>query len=191
MYAGASAASRSTPRACVLSVRNGAVTELRYFTEPAEALKAVGVAEETMSRQNVEKAKLGFELWNASLSEADGVRRSQAIARLKAAYHPEATIDFTRTTPDLWSTAGPDAMLTWMEGTRGLFDEVQIEATDFIDAGDTVLVATRITATGSTSGAPVQFEYAYVFRYNTAGEVISAVSYPTMAEAREGVGPVE
>jgi ketosteroid isomerase-like protein len=33
-----------SPRACVLTVRNGAVTELRYFTEPAEALKAVGPA---------------------------------------------------------------------------------------------------------------------------------------------------
>ena len=34
-----------SPRACVLAVRNGAVTELRYFTEPAEALKAVGLTE--------------------------------------------------------------------------------------------------------------------------------------------------
>jgi ketosteroid isomerase-like protein len=35
----------NSPRACVLAVRNGAVTELRYFTEPAEALKAVGLAD--------------------------------------------------------------------------------------------------------------------------------------------------
>jgi ketosteroid isomerase-like protein len=34
-----------SPRACVLAVRDGAVTELRYFTEPAEALKAVGLGE--------------------------------------------------------------------------------------------------------------------------------------------------
>ena len=34
-----------SPRACVLAVRDGAVTELRYFTEPAEALKAVGLEE--------------------------------------------------------------------------------------------------------------------------------------------------
>jgi ketosteroid isomerase-like protein len=34
-----------SPRACVVSVRDGAVTELRYFTEPAEALKAVGLQE--------------------------------------------------------------------------------------------------------------------------------------------------
>jgi ketosteroid isomerase-like protein len=32
-----------SPRACVLAVRDGAVTELRYFTEPAEAFKAVGL----------------------------------------------------------------------------------------------------------------------------------------------------
>jgi uncharacterized protein len=32
-----------SPRACVLAVRDGAVTELRYFMEPAEALKAVGL----------------------------------------------------------------------------------------------------------------------------------------------------
>ena len=32
-----------SPRACVIAVRDGLVTELRYFTEPAEALKAVGL----------------------------------------------------------------------------------------------------------------------------------------------------
>jgi ketosteroid isomerase-like protein len=30
-----------SPRACVVAVRDGAVTELRYFTEPADALRAV------------------------------------------------------------------------------------------------------------------------------------------------------
>ena len=34
-----------SPRACVLAVRDGAVTELRYFTEPADARKAVGLEE--------------------------------------------------------------------------------------------------------------------------------------------------
>jgi ketosteroid isomerase-like protein len=34
-----------SPRACVVAVRDGAVTGLRYFTEPAEALKAVGLEE--------------------------------------------------------------------------------------------------------------------------------------------------
>src|SRR3954451_13263093 len=34
-----------SPRACVLALRDGAVTELRFFIEPAEALKAVGLEE--------------------------------------------------------------------------------------------------------------------------------------------------
>jgi uncharacterized protein len=34
-----------SPRACLLEVRDGAVTELRYFTEPADALKAAGLKE--------------------------------------------------------------------------------------------------------------------------------------------------
>jgi ketosteroid isomerase-like protein len=34
-----------SPRGCVLAVRDGAVTELRYFNEPAEALKAAGLEE--------------------------------------------------------------------------------------------------------------------------------------------------
>jgi ketosteroid isomerase-like protein len=34
-----------SPRACVIAVRDGAVTELRYFIEPAEALKALGLEE--------------------------------------------------------------------------------------------------------------------------------------------------
>jgi ketosteroid isomerase-like protein len=32
-----------SPRACVLAVRDGLVTELRYFTEPTEALRALGL----------------------------------------------------------------------------------------------------------------------------------------------------
>jgi ketosteroid isomerase-like protein len=34
-----------SPRGCVVALRDGAVTELRYFTEPADALKAVGLEE--------------------------------------------------------------------------------------------------------------------------------------------------
>jgi len=34
-----------SPRACVVAVRDGAVSELRYFTEPAEALGALGLEE--------------------------------------------------------------------------------------------------------------------------------------------------
>ena len=34
-----------SPRACVIAVRDGAVTDLRYFMEPAEALEAVGLEE--------------------------------------------------------------------------------------------------------------------------------------------------
>ena len=34
-----------SPRGCVVAVRDGAVTELRYFTEPADALQAVGLEE--------------------------------------------------------------------------------------------------------------------------------------------------
>ena len=40
-----SGAEVDSPRACVIAVRDGAVTELRYFTEPAEALKAMGLRE--------------------------------------------------------------------------------------------------------------------------------------------------
>ncbi len=34
-----------SPRACVVALRDGAVTELRYFAEPADALEAVGLEE--------------------------------------------------------------------------------------------------------------------------------------------------
>ena len=34
-----------SPRASVITVRDGAVTELRYFIEPAQALEAVGLEE--------------------------------------------------------------------------------------------------------------------------------------------------
>jgi ketosteroid isomerase-like protein len=141
-----------------------------------------------MSQHNVEAIRHGFELWNASLNESDRARREDAVRTLAAAYDPDATIDFSRTTPDLASAKGAGAMLDWMRGARGLFDHVEIKPTEFVDSGDAVAVATRITATGSISGAPVVFEYAYVFRYNSAGRIISATSYTTMRDALEATG---
>ena len=140
-----------------------------------------------MSQENVDTTRAGFALWNVAVSDASPARRREALQGMAAAYHPEAEIDFTRTTPDSASTRGPAAMLAWMEAAQELFEQVEIEATDFIDAGDAVVVAVRITGTGTSSRVPVALEYAYVFRFSER-QVVSATSYPTLEQARQAVG---
>jgi ketosteroid isomerase-like protein len=143
-----------------------------------------------MSREHVDAIRHGFELWNVALSDPSPTRRKEAIEAMMAAYHPEAEIDFARTTPDYRAEKGPGAMLAWMQEADGLFDQVQIEAVELIDAGDTVVVAARMAGTGASSGATVEIEYAYVFRFKD-GQVIAATSYATLEQAREATGLTE
>jgi ketosteroid isomerase-like protein len=138
-----------------------------------------------LSKENVEMVRRGVELWNTA-GHADEAGWNAAMEEMLAAYHPDAALDFSRTTIDFPPTRGRDAMIAWTEATRPLMSEVCVEATEFIDAGETVVVAMRISATGSASGVGTSMEYAYVFQV-AARQIVAATTYKTLSEALSAV----
>jgi ketosteroid isomerase-like protein len=112
------------------------------------------------------------------------------LAEMVAGYHPDAEIDFSRTLPDFPATGGVEAMSGWVESARGMFTDVRLEPSAIIDAGDVAMTTMRVTGTGGMSGAPVDAEIFYVFRFRD-GLVIAATTYMTEQEALKAVGLAE
>jgi ketosteroid isomerase-like protein len=71
----------------------------------------------------------------------------------------------------------------WLEA----FETQQIHAEDFIDAGDAVVVRTRVTGRGKASGAEVEMPRWNVYRIRD-GLVIRIEIFETKAEALEAAG---
>ncbi len=143
-----------------------------------------------MSRENVEMTRRGFELWNVAMGGGDEESRRSALGQMVENYHPNAELDFRRTLPDFAPTRGREAMISWTEGAREVFGAVRLEALEYVDAGDAVLVRVRIVVQGASSGASAGAEFVYLFRFR-ARQVIAATTYPTRHEALEAVGLVQ
>ena len=140
-----------------------------------------------MSQENVRAIRLGFEHWNTAANDPDDGKRRDAMEKMAEPYHPDAVVDFSRTLPDYSPTRGSGSMIAWMTAAREAFTAVRIEPTEFIDTDKGIVVRVRVTATGSTSEAITELEFAYVFEFRE-GLVVSAISYRTVEEAREAVG---
>jgi ketosteroid isomerase-like protein len=143
-----------------------------------------------MSEENVESLRRGFELWNVASSHPDEKTWRAALDEMVAAYHPHATIDFSRTLPDFPTTDVREAMTGWIESARDTFADVHLEQTGLIEAGDSVVAGMRVTGRGSMSGVTVDAEIFYVFAFHD-GKVASATTYLTRREALAAVGLAE
>jgi ketosteroid isomerase-like protein len=143
-----------------------------------------------MSQENVMALRHGFELWNVASTHPDEKIWREALAEMVAGYHPDAEIDFSRTLPDFPDTGVVEAMSGWVESARGMFTDVSLEPRAIVDAGDAAVATMRVTGTGGMSGAPVDAEIFYVFRFRD-GLVSAATTYMTQQEALEAVGLAE
>jgi ketosteroid isomerase-like protein len=135
-----------------------------------------------MVGEKAERIRNGLELWNTVAgSEDEGVVRA-AIEEMNSAYHEDCELDFSRTLPDFEPTRGPEAMATWMMSSRDIVDDVTFAPGELIEEGDAVIAAVRLTAKVRGSSAPIQMDYAYVFRWRD-DKIASATTYRTMPEA--------
>src|SRR4051812_37912567 len=82
---------------------------------------------------------------------------------------------------------GLQEMQQWMRGFLAAWDRYEAHATEFIPAGDSVVVAVDQHASGAGSGAPVDatLYHVWTFRGQTA---IRLESIPDRAEALEAAG---
>jgi ketosteroid isomerase-like protein len=135
-----------------------------------------------MSEQSIAALRHGFELWDVALSHADEPTWRAAMAEMADTYHPDARVDFSRTVPDFPTAPAREAMTSWVEDARGTFTAIRVMATEILDGGDAVMAVIHITGVGTLSGAELEADFFYVFRYR-GEQVISATTYVSREEA--------
>jgi ketosteroid isomerase-like protein len=143
-----------------------------------------------MSQANVDELRRGFAAWNVALNDPDEPTWRDAMAEMLDGYHPEAVVDFSRTVPDFPTTPAREAMAAWVEDARGTFATTHVEAVEMLDVGEAVMAAIRVAGAGALSGASLEAEFFYVFRYRDE-QIISATTYESRQEALKAVGLAE
>ena len=132
-----------------------------------------------MSQENVELVRRGFDLLNR-----EGLA---ALDRFDEIFDPEVE----------WRAAGrlPDTRrdVRGREALTALFTEiftsfdVRVEADEFFDAGDSVVVVFRQIARGRASGAELTNSFAFLYGFRK-GKISCVGGYRTKHEALEAVG---
>jgi ketosteroid isomerase-like protein len=110
-----------------------------------------------------------------------------AIGEMLRAYSPDVELRWAAGWVAEREYRGHDGLLRayreWVEP----FSNYRVEALDYIDAGDRVVVPTRQWGTGRASGAAVEIEVTHVFEFR--GSVIVRVDeYASLEEALEAAG---
>ena len=130
-----------------------------------------------MSKENVDLIRAIYEGW---LRGEIGLER----------FDPEISMFESTTLPGAVSAVGIDAVRRYMESFANYWDEIRFEPTEYIDAGEQVVVAARLVGRGKSSGVPVERTWAYVWtvREQTA---LRMDGYETRREALEAAGLAE
>src|SRR5215211_4947381 len=89
--------------------------------------------------------------------------------------------------PEAGLYRGPEGIADWFRRWLGTWGEYEVEAAEYIDAGDQVAVEHIQRGRGKGSGAYGEFRHWSVFTFSS-GKVVTWRSYRTRAEALEAVG---
>jgi ketosteroid isomerase-like protein len=133
-----------------------------------------------MSQENVEVVRRAFEGFNREgLAAFD-----QAVGEI---FDPEVEMRALGRLPDTkQALRGHAALREYFAGLLATF-EIHLEADEFIDAGDSVVVLFRQIARGRASGAELTNRLAFVYEFRN-GRISCMDGYRTKAEALEAVG---
>ena len=101
-------------------------------------------------------------------------------------YEEDAELDTTRM-PGGGIAHGPEGVREFYIRWMVAWEQFQAERLDLIDAGDTVVLISRISGIGKGSGAEVTMRAADVFLLND-GKIARHVAYPDAAEALADLG---
>ena len=129
-----------------------------------------------MSQEDVQAVRDAFDAFE-----------SEGIDGLLA--HLDPQIEWTTTGKFLESAVyrGHEAVRRYLSALPGEFEEVRVEATELIDAGDQVLISLRLSGRGRRSGAPVELTMTQVSS-GRDGLAVRIRNYPTKAEALKAAG---
>jgi ketosteroid isomerase-like protein len=133
-----------------------------------------------MSQENLELVRLVFEAFN-----------SEDIERIVAFTHPELEVEVPpelSAEPDTYR--GPDGIRRYFRSFQEVMDEIRFEPEQLWDAGDSVVVALRLTAKGRQTAIPVEQRTAGVWTIRD-GKVMRIRAYRSPSEALEAAGVSE
>jgi ketosteroid isomerase-like protein len=130
-----------------------------------------------MSQENVEAARALYGFWE----DRDYAAREHMV-------HPDLVVDLSRNVFNPAIYHGIEGFRRAVEQTDEMWDEFRVEPQEFIDLGDTVVVASRISGKGHGSGVEVEMPlFAVVeFREGKVSRFIGGLR--DRAEALEAAG---
>jgi ketosteroid isomerase-like protein len=143
-----------------------------------------------MSQKNVEIVRSLFEpLEGVNIAaidwDAEAIRETLGFA-----YSPD--VELTTLASGLGSGVGefyrgPDGLSRYLREWLEPFSEYRVEALDYIEAGDCVLIPSRQWGIGTGSGARVKIELTTLYELRD-GKITRMHQYDTLAEALEAAG---
>jgi uncharacterized protein len=132
-----------------------------------------------MSRENVELVRRGYELF----ARGD-------VEEVAALFAPDADLADAGGLGIAGTAAGrrtgPAGFLQATGDVNEAFDDYTVEAEEFIDAGDSVVVAVRLSGRGRESGVEMEMHVAHLWTVRD-GKVVRGDVYRTVDDALEAV----
>jgi ketosteroid isomerase-like protein len=130
-----------------------------------------------VASDDTELVKRGYEVWNRR--DVDGVL---SFLDPEIEWHGYTHI------PESGTLYGHDEVKVWLERFLDAWEQLEIEVTELIDAGDQVVALVRFRGTGKGSGVPVEGGTdAHVWTVR-AGRIVAVTLYQGTQEALEAIG---
>jgi ketosteroid isomerase-like protein len=85
---------------------------------------------------------------------------------------------------------GHEGVVSWFEQIDELFEDMHWEAQEFVEAGDRLMIASRVAACGKVSGAPVEIALFHAVRFQD-GKLVRLESFLRREQALKAVGLAE
>ena len=140
-----------------------------------------------MSQENMDLVRTMHEQMKGLNLAVQGDDPEDQRELVEQVYAPDAEVTWSATNPEARTYRGHEGVLQafseWMES----FEEYYIDAAEFIDAGDHVVVPTHQWGTGKTSGISVDLEITAVYTLKE-GKIVVFREYDTLEKALEAAG---
>jgi ketosteroid isomerase-like protein len=130
-----------------------------------------------MSQENVEFVRKMFEAFN-----------SEDIDEIVRFAHPELVVEIpaeVSAEPDVYH--GPDGIRRYFSSFQDAMDEIRFEPERLWDAGESVVVALRLTARGRQTAILVEQRTGAVWSVRD-GKLVGVRAYPSVSEALQAAG---
>jgi ketosteroid isomerase-like protein len=130
-----------------------------------------------MSQENVEIVRRCY-----------GLGADRDFSTLSELAHPDIVVDLSRNVFNPGVHRGLDAFRHFVEQVDEMWEDFQIEPEEFIDAGDNVFVASRISGRGRGSGVEVDMQAFAVWTLWEGKVSRFRAGYRDRAQALEAAG---